>query len=131
MCTPTVEKFGATPANIQWTVVRGDTGTFRVDFLENDEVTFFDTSDWSYSATAYDRSGDVLDELEVEQHEGYVIVKASPEVTANWGSSYKPIVAELLFDLQVTIQDEGETIVWSPVIGTICVLGDVTPAGVL
>lgn len=131
MCTPSVEKFGATPANIQWTVVRGDTGTFRVDFLDNDEITYFDTSSWSYSATAYDRTGDFLDELVVEEYDGYVIVKALPEVTANWGTSYRPIVAELLFDLQVTITDESETIVWSPVIGTICVLGDVTPAGVL
>lgn len=131
MCTPSVEKFGATPANIQWTVVRGDTGTFRVDFLDNDEVTYFDTSNWSYSATAYDKTGDFLDELVVEEYEGYVIVKALPEITANWGTAYRPIVAELLFDLQVTITNESETIVWSPVIGTICVLGDVTPAGVL
>jgi hypothetical protein len=131
MCTPTTEKFGATPANIQWTVVRGDTATFRVDFLENDEITYFDTSDWTYSATAYDRSSDVLDELEVESHDGYVIVKASPEVTANWGTSYRSVVAELAFDLQVTIDDNGESIIWSPVIGTICVLGDVTPGGSL
>ena len=62
MCSPTIEKFGATPANIQWTVVRGDTGTFRVDFLENDEVTFFDTSEWTFEATAYDPQSDVLDQ---------------------------------------------------------------------
>lgn len=129
MCSPAIEKFGATPANIQWTVVRGDTATFRVDFLENDESTYFDTSDWSYSATAYDRSGDVLDELEVEVHAGYVIVKALAEVTANWGTAYRSVVAELPFDLQVIIDDEDGAITWSPVIGTICVLGDVTPGG--
>ncbi len=129
MCSPTMEKFGATPANIQWTVVRGDTATFRVDFLENDEVTYFDTENWTYAATAYDRSGDVLDELEVEVHEGYVVVRAAAEVTANWGSSYKSVVAELPFDLQVIIDDEDGIITWSPVIGTICVLGDVTPGG--
>ena len=131
MCSPTTEKFGATPASIQWTVVRGDTATFRVDFLDNDEVTYFDTSDWAYSATAYDRSGDVLDELIVEPHEGYVIVKALAEVTANWGLGYRTVVAELPFDLQVTIDDPDGPITWSPVIGTICVLGDVTPGGSL
>jgi hypothetical protein len=131
MCSPTIEKFGATPANIQWTVVRGDTATFRVDFLENDEITYFDTSSWQYSATAYDRSADVLDELEVEVYEGYVIVKALPEITQNWGSAFKSVVAELPFDLEVTISDEEDSIVWSPVIGTICVLGDVTPGGSL
>jgi hypothetical protein len=131
MCSPIIEKFGATPANIQWTVVRGDTGTFRVDFLENDEVTFFDTSDWTYKATAYDKSGDLLDELIVEEYEGYVIVKATADVTANWGSAYRSVVAELPFDLQVKIVDGSDITIWSPVIGTICVLGDVTPGGSL
>jgi hypothetical protein len=131
MCSPIIEKFGATPANIQWTVVRGDTGTFRVDFLENDEVTFFDTSDWTYKATAYDKSGDLLDELIVEEYEGYVIVKATADVTANWGSAYRSVVAELPFDLQVKIVDGSDITTWSPVIGTICVLGDVTPGGSL
>ncbi len=131
MCSPTIEKFGATPANIQWTVVRGDTATFRVDFLENDEVTYFDTSDWTYKATAYDKSGDLLDELTVEEFEGYVIVKAPADLTANWGSAYRSVVAELPFDLQVKIIDGSDITIWSPVIGTICVLGDVTPGGSL
>ena len=131
MCSPTIEKFGATPANIQWTVVRGDTSTFRVDFLENDEVTYFDTSDWTYKATAYDKSGDLLDELTVEEFEGYVIVKAPADLTANWGSAYRSVVAELPFDLQVKIVDGSDITIWSPVIGTICVLGDVTPGGSL
>lgn len=131
MCSPIIEKFGATPANIQWTVVRGDTATFRVDFLENDEVTFFDTSDWTYKATAYDKSGDFLDELIVEVEDGYVIVKAPADLTANWGSAYRSVVAELPFDLQVKIVDGSDITIWSPVIGTICVLGDVTPGGSL
>jgi hypothetical protein len=131
MCSPTIEKFGATPANIQWTVVRGDTATFRVDFLENDEVTYFDTSDWTYKATAYDKSGDLLDELTVEVEDGYVIVKAPADLTANWGSAYRSVVAELPFDLQVKIVDGTDITIWSPVIGTICVLGDVTPGGSL
>jgi hypothetical protein len=131
MCSPIIEKFGATPANIQWTVVRGDTATFRVDFLENDEITFFDTSDWTYKATAYDKSGDFLDELIVEVENGYVIVKAPADLTANWGSAYRSVVAELPFDLQVKIVDGSDITIWSPVIGTICVLGDVTPGGSL
>jgi hypothetical protein len=131
MCAPTIEKFGATPANIQWTVVRGDSASFRVDFLENDETTYFDTTGWSYKATAYDALGDVLDELQVEIHEGYVIVKALADTTFNWGTAYKSVVAELPFDLQVKIVDGLDITIWSPVIGTICVLGDVTPGGSL
>jgi len=129
MCSSTVDKFGATPANIQWTVVRGDSASFRVDFLENDEYTHFDTENWTYRATAYDPTTDLLDELEVEDNEGYVIVKASSDITTNWGSGYKNIVAELPFDLQVTIPSVDGSTVWSPVLGTIKVLGNVTPGG--
>jgi hypothetical protein len=135
MCSPSIEKLGATPANIQWTVVRGDTATLRVDFLEDDEVTAYDTGGWTFSASAYDPAGDFIDELVVESYDdGTVFIIASQDITANWGiSKYKPIVAELRFDLTATIPGDGvsgggedlET-VWTPVIGTICVLGDVS-----
>lgn len=131
MCSPTIEKFGATPANIQWTVVRGDSASFTVSLLENDEVSEFDTSGWTYSATAYDPTSDVLDELTVTVDGSVVTVTAPAEVTANWGTKYKSVVAELSFDLQAVVPDGSSTITWTPVIGTICVLGDVTPGGSL
>jgi hypothetical protein len=131
MCAPTIEKFGATPANIQWTVVRGDSASFTVSMLENDEVTPFDTEGWTYAATAYDPSSDVLDELTVTVADGVVTVSAPAEVTANWGTKYKTVVSELSFDLQAKVPDGASTITWTPVIGTICVLGDVTPGGSL
>jgi hypothetical protein len=118
-----VDIFGADPANIKWRVVRGDTATLRVEFLENDEVTYFDTEGWLFAATAYDFKGDVLDELEVASSDGYVDITASPEITDFWGTGFTSTVAELAFDLQVTIDD----MIWTPVIGTITVLGDVTP----
>ena len=131
MCSPTIEKFGATPANIQWTVVRGDSASFTVSLLENDEVTEFDTTGWTYSATAYDPTSDILDELVVTKDGSVVTVTAPAEVTANWGTKYKSVVAELSFDLQAVLPDGFSTITWTPVIGTICVLGDVTPGGSL
>jgi hypothetical protein len=131
MCSPTIEKFGATPANIQWTVVRGDSASFTVSLLENDEVTAFDTEGWTYSATAYDPSSDFLDELVVTSDENIITVTATPEITANWGTKYRSVVAELSFDLQAVVPDGSSTITWTPVIGTICVLGDVTPGGSL
>lgn len=131
MCSPTIEKFGATPANIQWTVVRGDSASFTVSLLENDEVTEFDTTGWTYKATAYDPIADVLDELTVSSEGSVVTVTAPADVTANWGSKYKSVVAELTFDLQARVPDGNSAITWTPVIGTICVLGDVTPGGSL
>jgi hypothetical protein len=129
MCSPTVEKFGATPANIQWTVVRGDYSSFTVSFLENDEVTEFDTDGWAFAATAYDPSTDFLDELEVSVNGSSVTVSAPASVTENWGTKYRSVVAELSFDLQAIVPDGSTTITWTPVIGTICVLGDVSPSG--
>lgn len=129
MCSPTVEKFGATPANIQWTVVRGDYASFTVSFLENDEVTEFDTDGWAFAATAYDPSTDFLDELEVSVNGSSVTVSAPASVTENWGTRYRSVVAELSFDLQAVVPDGSTTITWTPVIGTICVLGDVSPIG--
>jgi len=131
MCAPTIEKYGATPANIQWTVVRGDTGVLQFDFLDIDEVTPIDIEGWVFKATAYDPSGDVFDDLPVDVFTGYVVINAPGSVTANWGIKYKPVVAELPFDLQITIAGEEEDVVWTPIVGTICVLGNVTPGGSL
>lgn len=128
-CAP--EKFGADPASVQWRVVRGDTATLRVEFYDDDEVTYYDTEGWIYRATAYDQSGNVLDALDCEPADGYVDITAHPSVTKNWGTRYAANVAELPFDLQVTIPNEIEDTIWTPVIGTIYVLGDVTPGGTL
>jgi hypothetical protein len=129
MCAPIIEKFGATPANIQWTVVRGDTATLLVEFLEDDEVTGFDTTSWTYKATSYDPVGDFLDELEVEADGHVVTITAPASVTSNWGTAYKQVAAELKFDLEVIIEGGSglnADIVWTPVLGTICVLSDIT-----
>jgi hypothetical protein len=135
MCSPLIEKLGASPANIQWTVVRGDTATLKVEFLEDDEVTKYDTTGWTFLATSYDPASDTLDTLTVESYEdGVVYIIAKPNTTKNWGiTKYKPVVAELKFDLQATIPGDGvsggggdEVTKWTPVVGTICVLGDVS-----
>jgi len=130
MCSPTIEKYGATPANIQWTIVRGDTGVLQFDFVEVDEVTPVDMEGWLFKATAYDPSGDVFDDLTVDVFVGYVVITAPVSITSNWGTKYKSVVAELPFDLQITIPGEVDT-VWTPIVGTICVLGNVTPGGSL
>lgn len=125
------EKYGANPATIQWNIVRGDTATLTVEFLEDDEVTKWNTTAYSYKATSYDPSGDVLDELLVTASTGQVVITAPASMTLSWGTAYRTVVAELPFDLQVQISDAGEDTVWTPVIGTIRVLGDITPGGSL
>ena len=121
LCSP--EIFGADPARIKWQIVRGDTSPLRVEFLEDNEVTYFDTSDWTFEATTYDPQSDVLDSLEVTPGQGYVDIMAPASLTENWGIGYKSVVTELTFDLQVTIDSDT---VWTPLIGTISVIGDIT-----
>lgn len=112
---------GAEPANVKWRIVRGDTATLTVQFFQNDEVTFYDTSTWTYAATAYDAKTDQSYELDITTNDGYVTITATPAVTATWGVGRK--VSEMSFDVQVTIDQDT---VWTPIIGLISVIGDVT-----
>ncbi len=86
-CVNDIEKYGANPVNVQWKIVRGDTATLTIDFLEVDETTSFDTSDWTYKATAYDPQGNVLDNLEVTATTGSVTITADCTTTERWGTN--------------------------------------------
>jgi hypothetical protein len=122
-CPDTI--YGADPLLFKWQVVRGDMSSLDFHFLENDEVTFIDLTDWTFIATAYDLSSDTSYTLDVVKSNGIVQVTATADVTAQWGNGIKSQTTELKFDLEGT---NGE-IVWTPVIGTIKVLGDVTLGG--
>jgi hypothetical protein len=118
---------GAQPARVKWNVVRGDTSVLRVEFYEKDEKSFYDTEGWTFLSTVYDRRGKVLTHLDVEADEGFVTVTATPEISSNWGTGFNDRVAQLDFDVQVTISKYDEPdIVWTPVIGIISVIGDIT-----
>lgn len=117
-CGP--EVFGADPAIIKWTVIRGDSSSLKVEFLQDDEVTTYDTSDWLYRSNAYDPKTDIVDPLEITKGDGFVTLSISPEVSEYWGTRASGITAELNFDLEVTIDET----VWTPVIGSISVIAD-------
>ena len=119
-----IDEFGSDPIVIKWNVTRGDTSKIKIEFLNNDEVTKFSTSGWEYMATAYDPKTDIADELEVTSGNGWVEVTAPSDITENWGTVYNATVAELLFDVQVT----APGFVWTPVVGTISVIGDISGA---
>lgn len=121
ICEPTV--FGADPANIKWNVVRGDTSTLLVNFFENDETTYVDTSGWEFIATAYNPNTDISDELEVEPGAGYATITAPAYITELWGTGSERVVANLKFDLQVITENDDT---WTPIIGQIAVLSDIT-----
>jgi hypothetical protein len=121
ICAPDV--LGLEPVNVTWNIVRGDTASIRIDFLEENESTTIDISEWEIVASAYDPRTTFVDELEVEVNSGYIIVTAPAEITENWGTGIRSRVNELSFDVEVILEDET---VWTPVRGFISVIGDVT-----
>ena len=114
---------GANPVNVQWNVVRGDTATLRIDFLQDDEVTYVDVSNCAVDATAYDSKTQTSYELAVSFIDEFIVILAEPNVTAQWGTGTKYRINELNFDVEVTLPDGS---IWTPVIGTISVISDVT-----
>lgn len=122
MTTSITESFGLKPISVNWNIVRGDTAELKVEFLENDESTSFLTEGWEYSASTYDFKGDVIDELVVQVDDSGITIIAPSDVTRYWGAGYTSIVAELAFDLQVIHNSK----VWTPIVGTIKVMADVT-----
>jgi hypothetical protein len=114
---------GAQPARIKWNVVRGDTSVLRIEFYEKDEKSFYDTEGWTFLSSVYDRQGRTLSSLDVDVFDGYITITATPEISETWGSGFRDRVAQLDFDVQVTIDEE---VIWTPIIGIISVIGDVT-----
>lgn len=128
-CPPNTLILGANPTNIFWNVVRGDTARIRISFFENDEATSYDTNGWTYKASAHNPVTGLTDDLEVIPSSNYVDIIASSAITEAWGEGFKNIVAELSFDVEVTIPATGTEVddtIWTPVIGTISVMGDIT-----
>jgi hypothetical protein len=113
---------GAEPQNIKWTVVRGDDASASFYWYEDDGVTAKDTTGWTYLASAYDPKTSTKYTLTVSSGAGYVTVSAANNMTATWGTGSSNIVAELIFDLQVTVSSKK----WTPIIGTIVVRSDIT-----
>jgi len=114
---------GIEPASIRWNVVRGDTSSIRVQFLESDEVTSVDTSEWIFEATAYNPKDNSFDDLDVQVDGNDLVITAYSDLTEYWGRGVGTVVGHLSFDLQVIID---RTTVWTPIVGDIVVIGDVT-----
>jgi hypothetical protein len=115
------EFFGSDPARVTWKIVRGDTSSIKVLFLQDNETTPYSTVGWDFVSIAYDPKTDSEFELETSMASNVLTITAPSDVTVEWGSTYGSVVAELLFDLQV---DTG-TQIWTPIVGTISVVGDV------
>ena len=117
-----VISIGAEPSNIKWTIVRGDDASATFNWYSDDGVTAKDTTGWTYLASAYNPKTSTKYTLTVTSAAGYVTVSIPNATSALWGTGSSNIVAELKFDLQVTISSKK----WTPVIGNIVVYSDIT-----
>jgi hypothetical protein len=117
-----VISIGAEPSNIKWSIVRGDDASATFEWYEDDGVTLKNTTGWTYLASAYDPKTSTKYTLTVTSGTGSVVISIPNTMTATWGTGSANIVAELKFDLQVTINSKK----WTPIIGTIVVYSDIT-----
>jgi len=117
-----VISIGAEPSNIKWTIVRGDDASATFYWYEDDGVTAKNTTGWTYLASAYDPKTETKYSLTITSAAGYVTVSIPNAISLSWGLGSSTIVAELKFDLQVTIDSKK----WTPIIGNIVVYSDIT-----
>jgi hypothetical protein len=113
---------GSEPSNIKWTIVRGDDASADFMWYEDDGVTLKNTTTWTYLASAYNPKTSTKYSLTCTAGTGLVTVSIPNTVSALWGTGSLSTVADLTFDLQVTIAGK----IWTPVIGTITVRSDIT-----
>ncbi len=112
---------GESPAKIVWNVVRGDDSSIDITLMD-DAGSALNTSGWTYASKA--KYKNTVHSLTVTSASNVVTVKAPSSVTALWGAgaTTNP-AAQLPFDLQVT---KGDGTKWTPVIGRIVVIPDIT-----
>jgi hypothetical protein len=116
---------GAEPENVQWNIVRGDDASALFEWYEDDGVTLKNTYTWTYAASAYNPKTATSYSLTCTAGTGNVTISIPSSISSLWGSGSTAIVAELGFDLQVTISGKK----WTPILGNIIVRSDITGSG--
>jgi hypothetical protein len=110
---------GSTPPEIVWTVVKGDTASFRV-YVYDDEKNPIDVSEWNLAVDFY--------RPDTEE----TVLSITPEVTEDdevgsftvfLGASESD---QLETDDEFDIQISNDTVVWTVGMGTMVMIGDIT-----
>lgn len=111
---------GATPPQVTWTVVRGDTASFRV-YVTDDARQPINVPDWTIDMEIR-RAGTLITDLSPDA----TIDDSDGEFTVSLTSSQTEILeTDDVFDIQLT----DETRVWTVVQGSMVVIEDVTQNG--
>lgn len=111
---------GATPPQVTWTVVRGDTASFRV-YVTDDARQPINVPDWTIDMEIR-RDGTLITDLNPDA----TIDDSDGEFTVSLTSSQTEILeTDDVFDIQLT----DATRVWTVVQGKMIVIEDVTQNG--
>ena len=111
---------GATPPQVTWTVVRGDTASFRV-YVTDDARQPINVPDWTIEMEIR-RDGDLIADVTPDA----TIDDSDGEFTVSLSSAQTEVLeTEDIFDIQLT----DATRVWTVVQGSMVVIEDVTQSG--
>lgn len=111
---------GNTPPQVVWTVVRGDTASFKV-YVTDDAQTPLNLSDWNIKAEVrrVSEDGDLITTLYPAQD----VDDTDGEFTVSLTSTQSALLeSEDLFDIQLS----DETRVWTVAKGSLTIIEDVT-----
>ncbi len=117
MATTKIQNLGSVPPQVVWTVVRGDTASFRV-FVTDDAKAPLTLSEWTLRADIK-RAGSVVVSLTPEQKD----TDGDGEFTVSLLASESEILeTDDVFDIQLS----NNTYVWTVAQGKMSVIEDVT-----
>jgi hypothetical protein len=120
--TSRITSIGSEPPQSIWTIVRGDTASFKM-YVQDDDGNPLVISDWNISMSIYRPSTEtivltVTPESDPDDGPGEFTVFLSHEETEVLESDDK-------FDIEISLQP-GNTIVWTVLQGTIKMIEDYT-----
>ena len=117
MATTKIQNLGSIPPQVVWTVVRGDTASFRV-FVTDDFKVPLIVSEWLIKADIK-RAGSVVVSLSPQQKE----TDGEGEFTVSLTASESELLeSDDVFDIQLS----NDTYVWTVAQGKMNVIEDVT-----
>lgn len=117
MATTKIQNLGSVPPQVVWTVVRGDTASFRV-FVTDDAKIPLTLSEWVIKADIK-RAGSVIVSLIPEQKE----TDGDGEFTVSLTDTQSEVLeTDDVFDIQLS----NDTYVWTVAQGKMSIIEDVT-----
>lgn len=119
MARSTTQSIGAAPPTLEWTIVRGDTASFRC-YVTDDNKDPITVSDWTIAMDIERNSVDVLS-VSPAQEDSDGVGEFTVSLAAN---ESEQLESGDMFDIQLSHVSDGR--VWTVAKGSFIVIEDVT-----